>query len=63
MHAKNQVSLTCKTLYGIMLLAVIHSAFGAGNLPSAHAQEGTLETPTPTSEPPPALASCLSLPV
>ena len=37
MHAKNQISLIRKTLYGIMLLGIFLSAFGAGNLSPAHA--------------------------
>ena len=39
MQTKNQISLTRKALYGIMLLGVFLSAFGAGSLPSARAQE------------------------
>jgi len=35
MQTKNQISLTRKALYGIMLLGVFLSAFGGGNLPSA----------------------------
>jgi len=38
MHIKNKISLTRKTLHGIMLLGLILSAFGPGNLPGAHAQ-------------------------
>ena len=37
MRTKNQISLTRKTLYGIMLLGIFLSAFGAGNLPAVHA--------------------------
>ena len=47
MQTKNQISLTRKTLYGIMLVGVFFSAFGAGNLPSARAQEESTEPPTP----------------
>ena len=36
MQTKNQISLTRKTLYGIMLLGIFLSAFGTGNLPSAY---------------------------
>jgi peptidyl-Lys metalloendopeptidase len=46
MHAKNQISLTHKILYGIMSLAVFLAAFGAGNLPPARAQGTTAKTPT-----------------
>lgn len=52
MQTKNQISMKRKTLYGIMLLGVFLSAFGAGNFPTARAQEETPQTPTPTSEPP-----------
>ena len=38
MQTKNQISLTRKTLYGIMLLGLFFSAFGAGNLSSVRAQ-------------------------
>ena len=38
MQTKNQISLTRKALYGIMLLGVFFSAFGGGNLPPAYAQ-------------------------
>jgi peptidoglycan/xylan/chitin deacetylase (PgdA/CDA1 family) len=41
MRAKKQISLTRKTLYGIMLLAVFFSAFGGVNLPTARAQAWT----------------------
>jgi len=34
MQTKNQISLTRKTLYGIMLLGLFFSAFGAGKSPS-----------------------------
>jgi hypothetical protein len=33
-------ALICKSLYGIVLLAIIFSIFVAGNTSSAHAQEG-----------------------
>ena len=46
MHTHNQISLTRKALYGIMLLGVFLSAFGGRNLPSARAQEAT-DTPAP----------------
>ena len=39
MHTKNQISLTRKTLYGIMLFGLLFSTFGAGNMPTARAQE------------------------
>jgi len=45
MHAKNQISLTRKSLYGIMLIAVFVAAFGNGSLPFAHAQEAGTKTP------------------
>jgi len=45
MHTKNQISLTRKTLYGIMLLGVFFSAFGGGNLTSVRAQEGAMDVP------------------
>ena len=38
MQTKNQISLTRKTLYGIMLLGLFFSIFGVGNLPSVQAQ-------------------------
>ncbi len=38
MHTKYQITPTRKTLYGIMLLGLVFSAFGTGNLPSARAQ-------------------------
>ena len=41
MYIKNQISIIRKTLYGIMLLAVLLSTFGAGSLSSAGAQEVT----------------------
>ena len=41
MHSKKQISLTRKFFYGITLLAVFLSAFGSGNLSSAHAQAWT----------------------
>jgi len=47
MQTKNQISLTRKALYAIMLLGVFLSAFGGGNLPSARAQEAGTNTPTP----------------
>ena len=46
MHIKNQLSLTHNILYGIMSLAVLLAAFGAGNLPPARAQGTTAKTPT-----------------
>jgi peptidyl-Lys metalloendopeptidase len=46
MHTKNQISLTRKILYGMMLLAGFLAAFGAGNLPPARAQGDTAKTPT-----------------
>jgi len=46
MQTKNQISLTRKALYAIMLLGVFLSAFGGGNLPSARAQEAGTNTPT-----------------
>jgi peptide/nickel transport system substrate-binding protein len=39
MKNKNQISLIRKALYGVMLFGLFFSAFGAGNLPSARAQE------------------------
>ena len=45
MRTQNQISLTRITLYGIMALGVLLSAFGTGNLPSAHAQEAGTDTP------------------
>ena len=39
MQTKNQISLTRKALYGIMLIAVFFAAFGGENLPSVRAQE------------------------
>ena len=53
MHAKNQISLTRKTLYVIMLIAVILSALGAGGLPTVRAQAGSPEPPTPEVTPTP----------
>jgi secreted trypsin-like serine protease len=47
MRIKNQVSLTRKILYGMMLLGLVFSVFGTRNLPSARAQEGEPVTPTP----------------
>lgn len=38
MYTQKPISLTRKTLPGIMLLGLILSAFGPGNLPGAHAQ-------------------------
>jgi hypothetical protein len=38
MQTKNQISLTRKALYAIMLLGVFLSAFGGESLPSVHAQ-------------------------
>ena len=38
MHAKNQISLIHKTLYGIMSLAVFLAAFGIRNLPTVRVQ-------------------------
>jgi len=38
MRAKYLFSFDCKTLHGILLLGIIFSSLGAGNLPSAHAQ-------------------------
>jgi peptidyl-Lys metalloendopeptidase len=46
MHSKNQISLTRKTLYGMMLLSVFLAAFGAGHLPPARAQGNIAQTPT-----------------
>jgi len=46
MLTHNQISLTRKALYGIMLLGVFLSAFGGGNLPSVRAQEAGTESPT-----------------
>ena len=51
MRTKNQISLTRKTLYGIMLLGIFLSAFGAGNLPPARAQETMTDSPTATAMP------------
>ena len=48
MLTHNQISLTRKALYGIMLLGVFLSAFGGGNLPSVRAQEAGTESPTVT---------------
>jgi secreted trypsin-like serine protease len=45
MQVKIKVSLIRKSLYGILLIGLLFSAFGAGSLPSAYAQEGT-----PTSD-------------
>ena len=45
MYIKNQNTLTRKTLYGIMLLAVFLSAFGAGGLSSVSAREAGMMTP------------------
>jgi hypothetical protein len=50
MRTKNQVSLTRKILYGIMLLGLFFSVFGARSLPSAHAQDNDPVTPTPEVE-------------
>ena len=47
MKTKNQISITRKALYGVMLLGLFFSIFGVGNLPSARAQEGEPVTPTP----------------
>ena len=47
MHAKNHISLTRKTLYGIMLIAVFVAAFGGGGVPAVHAQAGSPEPPVP----------------
>jgi photosystem II stability/assembly factor-like uncharacterized protein len=47
MQTKNQISLTRKILYGIMLLGLFFPAFGAWNLSSARALEGAANTPTP----------------
>jgi len=47
MQNKNQISMTRKSLYGIMLLGLFFSVFGAGRMPSAKAQEGATSTPTP----------------
>ena len=38
MQTKNQILLTRKALYGIMLLGVFLSVFGGGNLPAVRAQ-------------------------
>ena len=46
MRTKNQISLTSKILYGMMLLAVFLAAFGSGNLPSARAQGNSVQAPT-----------------
>jgi Leucine-rich repeat (LRR) protein len=45
MQIENQISLTRKTLYGIMLLGLFFSTFGAVNMPSAQAKEGATNTP------------------
>jgi len=47
-RTKNQISLTRKTLYGIMLFVLFFSAFGTGNMPSVNAQEGPTDPPLPT---------------
>ena len=48
MQTKNQISLTRKALYVIMLLGVFLSAFGGGNLSPAHAQEPGTPMPEAT---------------
>jgi serine protease len=76
MQIKNTVSLTQKTLYGVMLLGLFFSTFGAGNLSVVRAQEGSTEEPTiaaqsteevtaesPTETPIPTEAASLELPV
>ena len=47
MQTRNQILITRKTLYGIVLLGLFFSAFGVGNFSSARAQEATTNTPTP----------------
>ncbi len=42
MHTKHQITSTRKILYGIMLLGLALSAFGAGNLPSVRAQAASV---------------------
>jgi hypothetical protein len=49
MQTKNQISITRKTLYGIMLLAILFAAFGTGSLPVVRAQTAGTATPTPDS--------------
>ena len=47
MQTKNQVSLTRKDLFGVMLFGLFFSAFGAGNLSSVRAQGEETITATP----------------
>ena len=44
MQTKDQISMIRKTLYGLMMLALILSTFGAWNVPTARAQETAAET-------------------
>jgi hypothetical protein len=44
MQTKTQILSVRKTLYGLMMLAAILSAFGAWNVPTARAQESATET-------------------
>ena len=60
MQNKNQISLTRKILYGVMLLGVFLSAFGGVSLPAVRAQEGGTGTPTPEATDSPVLKPSLS---
>jgi hypothetical protein len=62
MQTKYQISLTRKTLYGIMLLGIFLSVFGAGNLPFVQAQKEKTLMQNPTSTPPSELASSTCYP-
>jgi len=45
MHKKDLIALTRRILYGMILLAGLLAAFGAGNLPPARAQGNVANTP------------------
>ena len=47
MHTQNKIPLTRKSIYAIMLLGILLSAFAAGSLPTARAQQAGTDTPTP----------------
>ena len=51
---------TYKILCGVMLVGLVFSALGAGNVPAARAQEVVTNTPTPEATYPPVLEPTLS---